>query len=691
MNSNANQTNQTNHTQNVNPRTLQCLEDLSKNVAEKVTKQEARSYFRKLPLNVVNQNKKNGMKMNEIQALPEYKEAISKLKCGDEILNNLPGELSDTIYPKQIMEQHALSSQPKPPSQPQAQPPPPPPEQTPSPRAPETQRQSQAQTLSENDRNLLNSSRVVNELYDGLTYFDLYGSSVFVFFLLSFIVFFVCSYCYVMINIQPIKDDWVNQRCNPKVIPFAGLINKPDDGTSVSDFTSENFNYCIQNILTDVTGYAVQPITGMTDALTSLYSDLADSVDSIRKMLSNLRTQIGNIAKQIMGKILNVLSPLQIMFLAFVDSMKKTQAILVSGLYTSLGTYYILQSLSGAIVEFIVKILIILGALIAGLWMLPVTWGAAAVSTSIYLAISIPTAIIVATLSEVLHVHSSAIPKLKCFDETTQLTMNDGSRKTIKDACVGDILENNNKITAKIQVCSNGSTMYNLNGVIVSDSHMVKHAEKWMRVSEHPLASIVPNYEKPYLYCLNTSTKEIIINNTIFTDWDELYEGTLQTILNLKINDKSNPSADDDTNKINNTIRTPENIHAHLCGGFSELSAIKLQNNTCVPISKILPGDVLNGGDIVYGIVEMDGSTFSDTNVYNLGDSFSACGKINLAKHLKSTNLLKIAQFNSILNISKKRNTTASKKVFHLLTDSGVFNVGSFAVNDYNFSIDTFI
>ena len=82
-----------------------------------------------------------------------------------------------------------------------------------------------------------------------------------------------------MINIQPIKDDWVNQRCNPKVIPFAGLINKPDDGTSVSDFTSENFNYCIQNILTDVTGYAVQPITGMTDALTSLYSDLADSVD----------------------------------------------------------------------------------------------------------------------------------------------------------------------------------------------------------------------------------------------------------------------------------------------------------------------------------------------------------------------------------------------------------------------------
>ena len=30
-------------------------------------------------------------------------------------------------------------------------------------------------------------------------------------------------------KIQPIKDDWVNQRCKPHIIPIAGMINTPDN------------------------------------------------------------------------------------------------------------------------------------------------------------------------------------------------------------------------------------------------------------------------------------------------------------------------------------------------------------------------------------------------------------------------------------------------------------------------------
>ena len=72
-----------------------------------------------------------------------------------------------------------------------------------------------------------------------------------------------------MINVQPIKDDWINQRCKPSVIPFAGLINAPE-GTSVTDFTKENFDYCTQNIVKGVTGNAVQPLTFATSMLNEL-------------------------------------------------------------------------------------------------------------------------------------------------------------------------------------------------------------------------------------------------------------------------------------------------------------------------------------------------------------------------------------------------------------------------------------
>ena len=44
----------------------------------------------------------------------------------------------------------------------------------------------------------------------------------------------------------------------------------------------------------------------------------------------------------------------------------------------------------------------------------------------------------------------------------------------------------NNSVTAKFKVETKGSDMYNLNDIIVSDSHIVKHGESWVPVSNHP-------------------------------------------------------------------------------------------------------------------------------------------------------------------------------------------------------------
>ena len=79
----------------------------------------------------------------------------------------------------------------------------------------------------------------ISKMYENLTYFDQYGSSLLLFILISILLFIFYSYCFVMTNIEPIKNDWPNQRCNPYNIPFAGLINKPDDMTA-TEFTKLN-------------------------------------------------------------------------------------------------------------------------------------------------------------------------------------------------------------------------------------------------------------------------------------------------------------------------------------------------------------------------------------------------------------------------------------------------------------------
>ncbi len=114
-------------------------------------------------------------------------------------------------------------------------------------------------------------------MYKNLTYFDQYGGSVLLFIIISIVIFLAVSYCFVMINSQPIIDDWPNQRCKPQVIPFAGLITHPE-GVTASEYTSQNFTYCTQNILSSITGYAVEPLTFITNMLQSVVDSIKNAI-----------------------------------------------------------------------------------------------------------------------------------------------------------------------------------------------------------------------------------------------------------------------------------------------------------------------------------------------------------------------------------------------------------------------------
>jgi hypothetical protein len=220
--------------------------------------------------------------------------------------------------------------------------------------------------------------------------------------------------------------------------------------------------------------------------------------------------------------------------------------------------------------DFIVKILVALVIVIIGLWIMPFTWPAAVASTAVFSAIAIPLAIIIYFMSEVLHIKSSSIPKLRCFDEHTIIPLYNG-HKTIKDIYVGDKLTNGSYVTAKIKVTSAHMKMFILKNILVSESHLVNYNGTWIRVGEHPDAKKI-NYWKPFLYCLNTSNSLIELNGTAFSDWDELIDENCKHL-------------------------------EHAYNGFEETTMVKLHNNS-KPINCIKIGDILENGTSVYGLVE---------------------------------------------------------------------------------------
>ena len=58
---------------------------------------------------------------------------------------------------------------------------------------------------------MLNSAKTINNMYKKVGYFDEYGGSVFLFILLTILLFVANSYSVVMLNIKPIKENWATE------------------------------------------------------------------------------------------------------------------------------------------------------------------------------------------------------------------------------------------------------------------------------------------------------------------------------------------------------------------------------------------------------------------------------------------------------------------------------------------------
>ena len=443
----------------------------------------------------------------------------------------------------------------------------------------------------------------INNIYDNLTYFDLYFGNIFLFVFLILALFAIFTFSYVMANTVPIKQNLTEERCKPQNILFAGIINKPDNET-IFEYTGENFTYCIQNILGNITGIALEPFTVILSAIVEVYEEIAIAIDSIRTIISTIRTNIIGILTEIFDRILNVIVPIQRIFIAFKDSLAKINGIIATAFMTFLGTYMTLQTLMGSILEFIIIILIILAIMALFFPMYSIVM-------IIFLAISIPLAIICIFMSLVLQVHVDGIPSFPsppaCFDENTYIQLNNGFTKQISDICVGDILMGGNIVNAKIKLSSKGQQMYRINNIYVSGTHRIVYNNEWIFVADCPIAHRVHNYFKSYLYCLNTDKKIIPISNMIFCDWDEVINDTLMDKLFKKIEIQYN---------LINVERKTQNINKYLDTGFIDTTLIPMKNGKKEFIDYVNVGDKLLGGQIVCGIVCIS----NKGNINNIND-----------------------------------------------------------------------
>jgi hypothetical protein len=372
----------------------------------------------------------------------------------------------------------------------------------------------------------------VGKVYDHLTYVDLYGGSIAIVLAVTLAVLAAWFYFKALQTSKEIASDWTAQRCKPQNMLFAGQIMRPTDKTAAA-YTRENFDYCVQNIVTDFTSFALQPFQYATQTIMGMQEQLGGSVNDTRGIMATLRDNVRDVSETIFQRTLNVMIPLQRMFVALLDTLNKTQGVMTASLYTFFGSYLTLQSLMGAVMEMIIKLLVALTILIVGLWVVPVTWPAASAASAVYLSIAIPLAIIIAFMQEVLHVKTSGIPKLRCFDGDTQCILKTGELRAMRHVQPGDTLWDGAVVTSTVAVTSEMLAMYQVGSLTLSGNHRVFDVKTgaWVRADMLRHAqriSAAYSLEHELVYCLNTTTKMVRFPFLATADWDEIVGNDLR-------------------------------------------------------------------------------------------------------------------------------------------------------------------
>ena len=473
--------------------------------------------------------------------------------------------------------------------------------------------------------------------------------------LIVFIVLFYALYIYT--SYDRLKLIWPEKKCSPDMTFLAGLFKPEGDNRSNFRYTYDIFVDCNKKILFKMVLWFFAPFYKLFNLLNRFYSLVLELGLSLRNSALKVTEALIKVFTDLLNKVYNIIVPFQKMFPILKDTINKGNVFLIIAVNTIRGILMALKSSMDLLYHGAIDLMILLVSSVVLMFLWPVF---------------IPIGLVAGGLERIFGLkYLAPIPKFPgfCFDENTTILTKEGKVK-IKDISLGTILHDNSKVTAKLELDSNKQDMYNLNNIIVSGSHKILFEDKWIEVFNHPNAKLIENYNKPYIYCLNTTSKKIIIDSMIFSDWDD-------------IDDKDISELNEKYSNVFNNIICESNIQTYFESGFVKNTPIEIEDGRTVHIQDLEVNDILINGSIVKGIVEIDATNIDIYEYYIENDK--VVGGPNLQIYNQSTSIL------DTFELCKIKTLTKEKKLYHVITDSLTIKIKDKLFLDYNGAIESLL
>ena len=314
----------------------------------------------------------------------------------------------------------------------------------------------------------------INRMYQKRGYMDRYGIHLWVSLIICVVFVLAITYYHVDNQMKSLRSNWDEVRCNPFIMPFAGMINKAE-GQSAAEYTQQNFESCLDETMRPIAGLSLTPLKHVTNAVATDILTTGKEFAKVNDDIEEVAEEAEETEETTTSEMYERVNPSYILLQQFKAMGMKMTGVTHAITYEVQGILYTIMSIINSLIKLLKKIPG--GKTILG----------------------------------------------KCFAKGTPIRCVDGVR-AVEEVVAGDVLWDGSTVTSTMVLSSADTVFYDLGGTHVTDSHNVFHPTKgWIPAGRHPDATLVTTpYPHEHVYCFNTTSKTIKIGEHTFSDWDDL-------------------------------------------------------------------------------------------------------------------------------------------------------------------------
>ena len=133
-----------------------------------------------------------------------------------------------------------------------------------------------------------------------------------------------------------IMKNWDTRRCNIPVMATASYFKPPDDPRTPSEFSTDNFKFCMKSLVESATDIAMAPISAIFSSHIGIASEMSTILTQIRSAIATMYNAFLSYVESFFGQYQAAIYQISRIAQHIRMSLRRVSAVMMSMIFTGL-------------------------------------------------------------------------------------------------------------------------------------------------------------------------------------------------------------------------------------------------------------------------------------------------------------------------------------------------------------------